>query len=462
MKRLSIVLSFVVMLTGLAAVFGACQKTADAAQTYVALDINPSVEFVLDDKERVVAVKAANKDAEILLYGAEGIVGAKISDASKRVAELAIAYGFVTEENATINVTVSGKSADEEGKILAKIDASFSAAFDGTGLKIEIVTNGGVLLNARLENLKAQYPDNADIQALTAGKFRLIEAAMRVDGTLTVEAAAAMSAEDLSEILYKSEKYHLDVLSDKFEEAYEKLELAYEQNKDALLDGAYLTLLDNGADKALKATEYVALRNAYRAVEYIGEIEGEKEPVLTDEQLAAVAEAVGQNAEEFIAGVKAYGAATEDAVEYYLEKLYRNMSEAEREAMEDVYEAAEDLLEEIEDALEVVSGEILAEIKEKLAPVAEYLSIELDKIKEYDDIEDYVLDKMEERIEDIEDWFDDYLSKAEKKEVSDAKTALNDKAAALKEEFESSVAALKAQIEEELRKLQQERIEAAA
>lgn len=48
---------------------------------------------------------------------------------------------------------------------------------------------------------------------------------MRVDGTLTVEAAAAMSAEDLSEILYKSEKYHLDVLSDKFEEAYEKLEL---------------------------------------------------------------------------------------------------------------------------------------------------------------------------------------------------------------------------------------------
>lgn len=462
MKRLSIVLSFVVMLTGLAAVFGACQKTADAAQTYVALDINPSVEFVLDDKERVVAVKAANKDAEILLYGAEGIVGAKISDASKRVAELAIAYGFVTEENATINVTVSGKSADEEGKILAKIDASFSAAFDGTGLKIEIVTNGGVLLNARLENFKAQYPDNADIQALTAGKFRLVEAAMRVDGTLTVEAAAAMSAEDLSEILYKSEKYHLDVLSDKFEEAYEKLELAYEQNKDALLDGAYLTLLDNGADKALKATEYVALRNAYRAVEYIGEIEGEKEPVLTDEQLAAVAEAVGQNAEEFIAGVKAYGAATEDAVEYYLEKLYRNMSEAEREAMEDVYEAAEDLLEEIEDALEVVSGEILAEIKEKLAPVAEYLSIELDKIKEYDDIEDYVLDKMEERIEDIEDWFDDHLSKAEKKEVSDAKTALNDKVAALKEKFESSVAALKAQIEEELRKLQQERIEAAA
>lgn len=94
--------------------------------------------------------------------------------------------------------------------------------------------------------------------------------------------------------------------------------------------------------------------------------------------------------------------------------------------------------------------------------MAEYLSIELDKIKEYDDIEDYVLDKMEERIEDIEDWFDDHLSKAEKKEVFDAKTALNDKVAALKEEFESSVAALKAQIKEELRKLQQERIEAAA
>lgn len=462
MKKLSIVVAFMVMITGLAAVMSACNVGKANAQTYVAMDINPSVEFVLDKNDKVIAVKAANSDAEILLYGAEGIVGAKIEDASKRVAELAIKYGFVSEENSTINVTVTGKSADKEGKILAKIDASFSAAFSDTGLTITIVTNGGVLLIARLENLKAQYPDNADIQALTPGKFRLVEAAMRVDKSLTVEAAAAMSAHQLSEILYESEKYHLEVLSDQFEEAYEALELAYEQNKDALLDAAYLTLLDNGLEKAAKATEYVALRTAYRTIEYIEEIKGEIEPVLSDEQLAQIAEAVNQNVDEFIAGVKAYGEATEDAVECYLERLYRNLSEAEREELEDVYKAAEDLIEEMEEALEVVAAEELAEIKNALAPIAEYLSVEIDKIKEYDDLEDYVLDKIEDRIDDIEDWFEDNLTKEEKREISDAKDAIKDKIAELKAEFEKNVAELKAEIENQLRERQQERERRAA
>ena len=462
MKKLSIIVAFVVMVTGLAAVMSACNTGKANAQTYVAMDINPSVEFVLDENDKVIAVKAANSDAEILLYGAEGIVGAQIEDASKRVAELAAKYGFVSAENSTINVTVTGKSADKEGKILAKIDASFTAAFSDTGLNITIVTNGGVLLNARLENLKAQYPDNADIQALMPGKFRLVEAAMSVDKTLTVEAAAAMTPHQLSEILYESEKYHLEVLSESFEEAYEELKLKFEQNKDVLLDTAYLTLMDNGIQKAAKAGEYVALKTAYRAIEYIEEIKGEIKPVLTDEQLAKIAEAVNQNADEFIAGVKAYGEATEDAVEDYLERIYRNLSEAERDALEDVYEAAEDLIEEMEEAMETIASEELAEIRNALAPIAEYLSVEIDKIKDYDDLEDYVLDKIEDRIEEVEDWFDENLTKEEKQEIADAKKAMQDKIAELQSEFEQAVADLKDQVGKELKNRQQERERRAA
>ena len=448
MKKLSIIVAFVVMVTGLAAVMSACNTGKANAQTYVAMDINPSVEFVLDENDKVIAVKAANSDAEILLYGAEGIVGAQIEDASKRVAELAVKYGFVSAENSTINVTVTGKSADKEGKILAKIDASFTAAFSDTGLNITIVTNGGVLLNARLENLKAQYPDNADIQALTPGKFRLVE--------------AAMTPHQLSEILYESEKYHLEVLSESFEEAYEELKLKFEQNKDVLLDTAYLTLMDNGIQKAAKAGEYVALKTAYRAIEYIEEIKGEIKPVLTDEQLAKIAEAVNQNADEFIAGVKAYGEATEDAVEDYLERIYRNLSEAERDALEDVYEAAEDLIEEMEEAMETIASEELAEIRNALAPIAEYLSVEIDKIKDYDDLEDYVLDKIEDRIEEVEDWFDENLTKEEKQEIADAKKAMQDKIAELQSEFEQAVADLKDQVGKELKNRQQERERRAA
>ena len=285
---------------------------------------------------------------------------------------------------------------------------------------------------------------------------------MSVDKTLTVEAAAAMTPHQLSEILYESEKYHLEVLSESFEEAYEELKLKFEQNKDVLLDTAYLTLMDNGIQKAAKAGEYVALKTAYRAIEYIEEIKGEIKPVLTDEQLAKIAEAVNQNADEFIAGVKAYGEATEDAVEDYLERIYRNLSEAERDALEDVYEAAEDLIEEMEEAMETIASEELAEIRNALAPIAEYLSVEIDKIKDYDDLEDYVLDKIEDRIEEVEDWFDENLTKEEKQEIADAKKAMQDKIAELQSEFEQAVADLKDQVGKELKNRQQERERRAA
>ncbi|PWM71812.1 MAG: hypothetical protein DBX59_07970 [Bacillota bacterium] len=464
MKKLSLLVALTVLVSGFSLLFGACNdanKTA-SAESYVALDINPSVEFVLDKHEKVISVRALNKDAEILLYGADGIVGAKIGDASEKVAELAVQYGYLSEENASIGVTVSGKTTNAEGKILSKIDAGLQASCGKVGLKIEIVTDGGYVLNGKLAKLKEQYPANADIQALTAGKYRLVLAAMKVDRSLTVEAAAAMSAEDLSEILYESEKYRLEIASERFEDAYEKLELAYEQNKDVLLDNAYLVLANNGLDKAAKAAEYIALRNAYRAVEYIDEINFETEPVLTDEQLAQIAETIGKNAEEFIAGVKAYGAATEDAVEYYLESLYRNMSEEDQDRFEEVFDAAEDLLEEIEEALEEISAEALNTVKAALAPIAEFIRIEIDKINEYDDLDDYVLDKIEDRIEEIEEWFEENLSDEEKKEVADAKAAVQEKIEELRAEFEKEIADLKAEVENELKELQQARIDAAA
>ncbi len=462
-KTISLISVIAAAVLGSSLMLAACDNGGKtAAESYVAMDINPSVEFVLDKNDQVISVRAANKDAEVLLYGAEGIIGAKIKDASERISELAIEYGYLSSTNDSVGVTVSGKTEDAEGKILSQIDAGFKASCDKAGLQIRIEREGGFLLNGQLEKLKAQYPDNADIQALTAGKYRLILAAMKIDKTLTLERAAAMSAKELSGVLYNNERYHLEVVSDRMEEIYEKLELEYEQKEDALLDGAYLTLLDNGADRAVRAAEYVALRTAYRAVEKIEEIDLDIQPVLTDEQLTQIAEMIGQNAEEFIAEVKAYGAATEEAVEYYLDRLYRNMNGADRHRYEEVYEAAEDLLEEIEEAAETVSAEILEKVRTALAPVAEYMQIELDRIREADDLEEYVLDRMEERIEDLEDWFERNLSAEEKKEVSDKRQELHSEIETLRSELRQAMEDLKAEAERELQALQQARIEAAA
>ena len=73
-----------------------------------------------------------------------------------------------------------------------------------------------------------------------------------------------------------------------------------------------------------------------------------------------------------------------------------------------------------------------------------------------------MLDKIEDRIEEVEDWFDENLTKEEKQEIADAKKAMQDKIAELQSEFEQAVADLKDQVGKELKNRQQERERRAA
>ena len=81
-----------IMTVPLATLFS-CSKNQEPVYgkgvTFVAIDINPSVELLLDKNDTVVSVYAANEDAEIMLYNSDGILGESIDDAAVRLAELA-------------------------------------------------------------------------------------------------------------------------------------------------------------------------------------------------------------------------------------------------------------------------------------------------------------------------------------------------------------------------------------
>ena len=129
MKKLSVILAVVMMFAGVFTLSACSNKNPEAA-SYVAMDINPSIELVLDKNDKVIAVNAANEDAEVMLYGAKGILNCKISDASRVIAELAVKYSYVDEDSVNINVTVSGENQNKENEIFASVDASFKKVFD--------------------------------------------------------------------------------------------------------------------------------------------------------------------------------------------------------------------------------------------------------------------------------------------------------------------------------------------
>ncbi len=83
--------------------------------TRMTVDINPSVEFMVDDRNKVVSVTALNDDGSILIVGEE-FVGKTPDEAVELVVKLATDTGYlvkgnVTEEENTVKISVSGDSA---------------------------------------------------------------------------------------------------------------------------------------------------------------------------------------------------------------------------------------------------------------------------------------------------------------------------------------------------------------
>ena len=157
------------------------------ATSYVAIDINPSLSFTLDEENKVISVHASNEDAQIMLYG-EAFEGLKLEVALEKIASLSVDLGYVNEDNYGVNLSVSGALGENE--IVAKLQS----AFDKESGKLDVnVTTGGTFTDIReLEAIKQLYLDNAKVQALTIEEYKLIAEAQAVNGALSIEKAVEM------------------------------------------------------------------------------------------------------------------------------------------------------------------------------------------------------------------------------------------------------------------------------
>ena len=81
--------------------------------TRMTVDINPSVELMVDKDNKVISVTALNDDAAVILQGEASIVGKESDDAVKAIVSLAtdtgyIVKGEVSADENTVKISVSG------------------------------------------------------------------------------------------------------------------------------------------------------------------------------------------------------------------------------------------------------------------------------------------------------------------------------------------------------------------
>jgi len=124
-KLLSLVLAALMLASVIC--FTSCGDDAPAGTvTRMTVDINPSVEFMVDEENKIVSVTALNDDGSILIAG-EAFIGKTPEEAVELIVTLASDTGYLVKGNAeadenTVKISVSGDTKYAE-KLRADVEA---------------------------------------------------------------------------------------------------------------------------------------------------------------------------------------------------------------------------------------------------------------------------------------------------------------------------------------------------
>ncbi len=179
------------------------------------ININPSVEFTLDDEGTVVAQRGLNKDGEILLLG-YSFVNLNSAEATKQVITAADRLGLLQDN--PINIMI----IDENGDIVKNIENNFLQLINENVLSSLGITNK-FYVNAFDSNISKQ----AQKYGISDSMMQIINSACDKTG-ISVSEALNMPLTELVELAndYNEKEMHafIEELDKHFEDMEESME----------------------------------------------------------------------------------------------------------------------------------------------------------------------------------------------------------------------------------------------
>lgn len=233
---------------GTCALLAGCGGEDSEAAARMQVDINPSVEFILDEDNKVLSVTALNDDGALIIAG-EAFVGKTAEDAVELMVSISTEAGYLVKGDLSagqdgITISITG---DEEAaqKLYDDVKAGIDAFLEESGINAAVERGEALKLDA--------------LRALV----------QKADPTLTDEEVASMTEEQLLNALKISRIETAQLLTEELREAYataKEYDFRFAERqatKDIIsgLGSAYQTFLD-GYAKALDS-----YRQAIQAVE---------------------------------------------------------------------------------------------------------------------------------------------------------------------------------------------------
>ena len=258
MKSFKWILSFAIILGAVFMLASCAQSVSAQDDTYLTIDINPSVELIVNKREKVIYANPLNEDAEILLADIE-VIGLDLDEAVDLIIQTAIELGYIDIEAVETFVSVSSISQNAEmgEKIRERAKEHINNAF----------SKRYMMGKAQDKGFTPEFLAEAEGYGVTPGFLFLAKTAVEVSDELFLEDALLMTVQELQAILREAKSEMKEVaqaLKDQFLSDRQALYDLYFPQLEALhteletKEAELLVLQENLAAKEallLKATE---------------------------------------------------------------------------------------------------------------------------------------------------------------------------------------------------------------
>ena len=199
--RLKPVLTLAVLLFLSLAIF---IEPSVVANSFVIIEINPSIELEVNQDNKVVTVSPLNTDGYFFLEDLD-ISNTKLDRALERIVAQAESKGFLQSETSKMIVSAVNKNKKTEISINELIKTT-----------VEKIKPGVINKNEELNK-------EANTYDISVGRMLIIKRAIEVDTTLTINKALEKDVKDLVEIMSNSVKDKVEKFEDQYKNNLEEL-----------------------------------------------------------------------------------------------------------------------------------------------------------------------------------------------------------------------------------------------
>lgn len=200
------ILCFVMVVMCTFVLVGCTNEKEKGELSRVTVDVNPSIELMVDEDKKVISCSALNDDGSIIIAG-EAIVGKDVDEATKLIVNLCTETGYIVKGEATVSnnevsISVSGDS-EYAKKLASEVKQSAQEALDKSGISA-VVNEGNALAIAELKLLVLNNSTFTEEEVEAMTEEQLLQA-LKVSRLETAE----LVSEEMKKLYYEAKQYEI-------------------------------------------------------------------------------------------------------------------------------------------------------------------------------------------------------------------------------------------------------------